>query len=63
MTPIPFAPTCFGRGRFILEMMMILEGCVGAADIVWSKLLTTRVGKMSTLSLDLRLVVQNHIQQ
>jgi hypothetical protein len=43
--------------------MMILEGCVAAADLVCSKLLTTRVGKMSTLSLDLRLIVQNDIQQ
>jgi hypothetical protein len=43
--------------------MMILKGCVAAADIVCSKLLTTRVGKMRTLGLDLRLVVQNNIQQ
>jgi hypothetical protein len=37
--------------------------CNIAADLVCSKLLTTRVGKMSTLSLDLRLIVQNDIQQ
>jgi hypothetical protein len=42
-------------------MILILEGCAGAADIVCSKLLTTRVGKMSAFSLDLRPVVQNDI--
>jgi hypothetical protein len=63
MTPLPFAPTCFGCGGHLEMMILISEGCVGAADIVCSKLLTTRVGKMSTLSLDLRLVVQNDIQQ